>query len=62
MVNADVDESQLPYLFAVKYYLPCLVSSIILFSFGRVIFMRLNLINEKSIGGIFDSLEEKEES
>ena len=47
----------MPVLYTAKYFLPCFLSSFFFFAFARVIFMRLNLINEKSMGGQFETLE-----
>ena len=54
MISSDVPESQLPILYLGKYFLPCCLASFVYFAFARVIFMRLRLINERSIGGQFD--------
>jgi hypothetical protein len=51
LVSDDYPESQIPFLYLVKFFMPCFFSSFLLFAFGRVLFMRLNLINEKSMGG-----------
>lgn len=46
-------------LYFVKYFLPCFLPSFLMFAFARVAFLRFRLINEKSIGGMFDSLNDE---
>jgi hypothetical protein len=36
------------------------LSFFILFAFGRAFFLRLNLINERAIGGIFEAIDDGE--
>jgi hypothetical protein len=54
LLSSDVPESQLPLLFLGKYFLPCFLSTFVFFAFARVIFMKMRLINERSIGGQFE--------
>jgi hypothetical protein len=54
LMSTDVPESQLPVLFLGKYFLPGFLSTFVFFAFARVIFMRLRLINERSVGGQFE--------
>ena len=59
LVSSDVEEEQLHGLWAIKYFLPCYFSSFFLFAFGRLTFLKLGLINDNSIGGIFEAIEEE---
>ena len=56
-VSVDVPETEIWKLYLIKFFLPTFLTPLILFAFGRVIFLRLGLVNEKSIGGIFDPID-----
>ena len=57
LISADVPESEIWKLYLIKCFLPTFLAPLLLFAFGRVIFLRLGLVNEKSIGGIFDPID-----
>ncbi len=61
LVSSSVPESQIPYLYLTKFYLPTFLSAFIHFAFARVIFLRLNLINDRAIGGQFETPESENE-
>lgn len=48
------------YLWAVKYFFPLFLSSFVVFAFGRLIFYKLDLVNEMAVGKMFEDEEEDE--
>lgn len=45
-VSIEVPESDLYYLWGVKFFLPCFSMAFLLFAFGRLLFFKLNLVND----------------
>lgn len=61
LVSSAVPESQIPYLYLIKFFLPTFLAAFLLFAFARVIFMRLKLINDRAIGCQFETPENESE-
>ena len=57
-ISTDVPVSQLPYLWCAKYFLPSFLSSFLLFAFGRLLFFKLKLVNERTVGRMFEFKDE----
>ncbi len=59
-LNPDLPESSIPLLWFINSFFPSFLPIFILFAFGRAFFLRLNLINERAIGGIFEAIDDGE--
>lgn len=59
--SSDLDETQIPFIFIAKFFAPSFLPAFLLFAFGRVVFYRMRLINERAIGGIFETLNEEQD-
>lgn len=42
-----------------KYFLPTFLSTFVLFAFARLLFYKLNLVNENAIGRMFEMNDEE---
>ena len=59
-VSDDQPESQIYYLWAVKFFMPCFSYAFLMFAFGRVLFYKMNLVNNQSVGKMFELNEDDE--
>jgi len=59
-LNPDIPESSILLLWAFNSFFPSFLPLFILFAFSRAFFLRLNLINERAIGGIFEAIDDGE--
>lgn len=60
IVNGDVDPSQIYRLLLFKALLPSFGFTFLLFAFGRALFYKLKLVNENSVGRMFEMNDEEE--
>jgi len=54
LIHDYQDESQVTFIWLVKYFMPMFLASMFTFSFGRTIFYKLRLVNENAIGKMFE--------
>lgn len=57
-IDEAVPETQLYFLLTVKHFLPSFLASFVMFAFSRLLFYKLNLVNENSVGRMFEINEE----
>ena len=61
MISSSVDESQIYYIWFMKYFLPTFAYAFILFAFGRLFFYKLKLVSERSVGRMFQLTDDEED-
>ena len=62
VISTHVPIEQVYYLWLVKYLLPCFLSSFVMFAFARLIFYKLNLVNDQAIGRMYEQYDDDEET
>jgi hypothetical protein len=61
LVSKDGTEEKLILLWMFRFFLPLFFGSFGLYAFGRLIFFKLNLVNENSIGKMYELEEDDDE-
>ncbi len=61
LMNSDVDSKQIYSLWLLKHTLPSFLCPFLLFAFGRLLFFKLKLVSERSIGRMFEMHDEEDD-
>lgn len=58
LIKKEMADSYVFVIMVAKIFAPCFFSSFFFFGLSTSLFMKIGLINERSIGGMFESLSE----